>query len=127
MEEINRLVGKQIRDLRKKKGLTQEGLGWKAGLHLTYIGAVERGEKNFSIVTMSKIAEALEVPICDLLNVTPAKVEETSTAKTQKGRENQRTSKAILVKEIRKLSPEVLKLVIALIRAAEKHLPLRKD
>ncbi len=127
MEEINRMVGKQIRDLRKKKGLTQEGLGWKAGLHLTYIGAVERGEKNFSIVTMSKIAKALEVHICDLLSVTPTKAEGTSTAKIQKGRENQRTSKAILIKEIRKLSPEVLKLVIALIRAAEKHLPLKKD
>ena len=68
MEDIKSLLGKRIRDLRKQRGLSQEELGWKAELHFTYIGAVERGEKNCSIITLKKIAKGLEIDIKDLFD-----------------------------------------------------------
>jgi len=49
--------------LRKAKGFTQETLSEKAGLHPTYIGAIERGECNVSIKTLEKVCVALEVDI----------------------------------------------------------------
>jgi len=68
VENIKSLIGKRIRDLRKQRGLSQEGLGWKAELHFTYIGAVERGERNCSIITLEKIAKGLEINIKDLFD-----------------------------------------------------------
>jgi transcriptional regulator with XRE-family HTH domain len=68
VENIKSLLGKRIRDLRKQRGLSQEGLGWKAELHFTYIGAVERGERNCSIITLKKIAKGLEIDIKDLFD-----------------------------------------------------------
>ncbi|PQP83248.1 transcriptional regulator [Paenibacillus sp. PCH8] len=64
--EILNLVGARIKVLRKEKGLSQEALGEKGGFHFTYIGQVERGEKNVSLVNLAKIAEALEVNISQL-------------------------------------------------------------
>ena len=58
MEDIKSLLGKRIRNLRKQKGLSQEELGWKSELHFTYIGAVERGERNCSIITLKKSQKA---------------------------------------------------------------------
>ncbi len=66
MEDIKLLIGERIRNLRKQRGLSQEGLGWKAGLHFTYIGGIERGEKNCSITTLQKIAKGLDVDIIEL-------------------------------------------------------------
>jgi len=68
VEDIKLLIGKRIRDLRKQKGLSQEELGWKAKLHFTYIGAIERGEKNCSIITLEKIAKGLEIDIKNLFD-----------------------------------------------------------
>ena len=69
MEGIKSLLGKRIRDLRKQRGLSQEGLGWKAELHFTYIGAVERGERNCSIITLEKIAKGLGINIKDFFDI----------------------------------------------------------
>lgn len=68
MEDIKLLIGQRIRDLRKQRGLSQEALGWKAELHFTYIGAVERGEKNCSKITLEKIAKGLEININDIFD-----------------------------------------------------------
>ena len=46
---INVLFGKRIRQLRMQKGLSQEELGYEAGLHRTYIGQIERAEKNITL------------------------------------------------------------------------------
>jgi len=48
-------------------GVSQEALGEKANIHRTYIGAVERGEKNVTVVTLAKIAHALHCKLSDLL------------------------------------------------------------
>jgi transcriptional regulator with XRE-family HTH domain len=59
--------GDKLRKLRKKVNLSQEELGFKAGLHRTYIGSIERGEQNISIDNIHKLAKALKVPAKDLL------------------------------------------------------------
>lgn len=60
-------LGDKIRKLRKKQGVSQEELGFKARLHRTYIGAIERAEQNVSIDNIHKIAKALKVSPKDLL------------------------------------------------------------
>lgn len=59
-------IGQRVRELRKEKGISQEALGEKAGFHFSYIGGIERAEKNITIANLQKIAEALDVPIVDL-------------------------------------------------------------
>ena len=55
--------GSRIRFLRKKQGLSQEQLAFKADLHRTYIGMIERGEKNITLLNIMKLAVALEISI----------------------------------------------------------------
>jgi len=55
--------GERVRELRKEKGLSQEELSYKADLHRTYIGMIERAEKNITLTNIEKIAKALEVDI----------------------------------------------------------------
>jgi transcriptional regulator with XRE-family HTH domain len=60
-------LGKRIRELRRAQLLTQEELSERADLHPTFIGGIERGEKNASIQSLLRIAQGLEVEIKDLL------------------------------------------------------------
>lgn len=55
--------GKRLREIRKKVGLSQEELGFRAGIHRTYIGAIERGEQNVSVDNIHKLARALKVHV----------------------------------------------------------------
>jgi len=64
--EILKLVGRRIRSLRKERELSQEQLGEKGGFHYSYIGQVERGEKNISLLNLAKIAAALDVSLSQL-------------------------------------------------------------
>lgn len=63
MSEIAIIVGERVRHYRNKAGLSQDELAEKAGLHHTYIGQVERGEKNATLESIAKIAYALQVPL----------------------------------------------------------------
>jgi transcriptional regulator with XRE-family HTH domain len=60
--------GERIRDLRKQKSVSQEDLAFKAGVHRTYIGMIERGEKNITLENINKLAIALDISIGDLLD-----------------------------------------------------------
>lgn len=60
--------GEKVRELRKEKNLSQEELSFKADLHRTYIGMIERAEKNITLLNISKIASALEVTVSELLS-----------------------------------------------------------
>lgn len=59
-------LGARIRTLRMELGWTQEQLAKKAGLHSTYIGGIERGERNLTLVNLSKLAKAFSVPMGEL-------------------------------------------------------------
>ncbi|WP_138752470.1 helix-turn-helix domain-containing protein [Paenibacillus sinopodophylli] len=69
MSEIAGLVGENIRQLRKKRGFSQEQLALRAHINSSYMGQVERGEKNPTIDVLSKIAEALQMPLENIVNV----------------------------------------------------------
>ncbi|WP_369049540.1 helix-turn-helix domain-containing protein [Tenacibaculum sp. UWU-22] len=60
--------GERVREIRKEKGLSQEVLAHKADLHRTYIGMIERAEKNITLLNIKKIANALEISIKDIFN-----------------------------------------------------------
>jgi transcriptional regulator with XRE-family HTH domain len=64
---ILKLFGERVRVLRQALGLSQEALALAAGLDRTYIGGVERGERNISLLNIQKIAQALNVSSADLL------------------------------------------------------------
>ncbi|MGE0932151.1 helix-turn-helix domain-containing protein [Peijinzhouia sedimentorum] len=55
--------GQRVRELRKEKKFSQEELSFNANLHRTYIGMIERGEKNLTLVNIEKIAKALDISV----------------------------------------------------------------
>jgi len=65
--DIKSEVGRRLRDLRERKGWSQEELGFRAELHRNYIGGIERGERNVSILNINKLAKALGVRPRELL------------------------------------------------------------
>lgn len=65
--DIRQLFGQRLRTIRKGKGLTQEELADKAGLHFTYVGQIERGLRNPSLINLHKLAKALKITGGDLL------------------------------------------------------------
>lgn len=67
---ITTLFGENIRRRRLSQGLSQDNLADKAGLHRTYVGAVERGERNITLINAEKIANALGVSLVDCLTDT---------------------------------------------------------
>ena len=61
------LLGKKIRSVRKKIGLSQEALAVEADLDRAYVGKIERGEKNITVAKLLQISDALEVPMHELI------------------------------------------------------------
>lgn len=62
--------GKSLRDRRIKRKLSQEKLAAEAGLHRTYIGALERGEKNVTLLNLKRLADTFGIELHELLNFT---------------------------------------------------------
>jgi transcriptional regulator with XRE-family HTH domain len=67
MQDWRNIVGANVRRLRQAKGLTQEELAFRAEIDLTYVGGIERGRRNPSLIVMARIADALSVKLTDLL------------------------------------------------------------
>jgi transcriptional regulator with XRE-family HTH domain len=67
-KSISIKFGEKVRELRTSKNLSQEELADLANVHRTYIGMVERAEKNITLVNIEKIAKALNVNITELLS-----------------------------------------------------------
>ncbi|MBP7051511.1 MAG: helix-turn-helix transcriptional regulator [Phycisphaerae bacterium] len=66
MRSVQEQFGARVRNLRKGRGWTQEQLAEAAGRHWTYIGGIERGERNVTLQVVADIAQALDVEIRDL-------------------------------------------------------------
>jgi len=70
---ILRHLGSAIREQRLNRGWSQEDLALEAGLHRTYIGSIERGQRNVSVVNLEKIARALDLEVSELLRAAEAR------------------------------------------------------
>jgi transcriptional regulator with XRE-family HTH domain len=106
VEDIKKLLGEQVRKLRKEKGISQEELGAKAELHYTYIGAIERGERNCSIDSLQKIAKGLGIEIPELF-VYRAEI-------------NAAQLKKRIINEMERCSPEAIQALSYLVKLLEK-------
>ena len=70
---IKEQVGNRIKELRNVLGISQEELGFRSGVHRTYIASLEVGKRNISIVTLEKLVKALEISLSDFFNFTEEK------------------------------------------------------
>ena len=68
MSDIAKIIGQRIRNYRTQKGLSQEKLAELAGCHPTYIGQLERGEKNATLESVEKIASAMDISLSELFD-----------------------------------------------------------
>ena len=68
--DVNRAFANNLKKFRLQLGLSQEALAEKSGLHRTYIGAVERGERNITLLNANRIAEALNVTLSECVKET---------------------------------------------------------
>ena len=68
-KEILVKFGNKVRERRVKLGLSQEELAHRAGMHRTYIGMIERAEKNITLENIQKISEALKMPLNKLMDL----------------------------------------------------------
>lgn len=60
--------GQRLAKLRKERGLSQEGLALKSGISRSYLGGVERGQRNISLVTIQRLAKTLEITLSHLMD-----------------------------------------------------------
>lgn len=67
-ERLHLVVAENIRQRRLAVGLSQEALADNCGLHRTYIGAIERGERNITVNTLARVADSLGCSVIDLLS-----------------------------------------------------------
>ena len=68
MSDIAKIIGQRIRNYQTQKGLSQEKLAELAGCHPTYIGQLERGEKNATLESVEKIASAMDISLSELFD-----------------------------------------------------------
>jgi len=66
-DDVLIFFGKKVRELRTEQKLSQTALAEKSGLHANYIGMVERGERNPSLINIDRLAKALKVSLSELL------------------------------------------------------------
>ena len=66
MKAIEKQLGERVRELRLTSNLTQEELAFKSGMHRTYLGGIERGERNPSLKNIAAIAKALDISLAEL-------------------------------------------------------------
>lgn len=65
------MVGRRVRRIRTERGISQEALAGALGVHRTYLGGVERGERNLTLRSVERLADRLGVPARELLDDAP--------------------------------------------------------
>ena len=68
MQDWRAIFGRNVRKVRQQRRMTQERLAFEAEIDLTYVGGIERGKRNPSLLVMARIAEALSVPLTKLIS-----------------------------------------------------------
>lgn len=66
-QEAQRILGDRVSEFRRERGLSQEALADVAGLHRTYVGSIERGERNPSLLNLLRLSHALNISVSELL------------------------------------------------------------
>jgi transcriptional regulator with XRE-family HTH domain len=66
MQEVHKKLGKRVAELRRKRGFSQEEFAHECTFNRSYMGAVERGEKNITLAMTNKIAKALKMSLSEL-------------------------------------------------------------
>lgn len=66
--DMKQMFGQNVRRIRRTRGYSQEELAERARLHRTYVGSVERGERNVSLHNIVALARALDVPVSELFS-----------------------------------------------------------
>lgn len=67
-EVLLKMIGQNIRKARKNRRLSQEALAFRADLDRTYIGSVERGERNIAVLNLIKLARTLGISVGELFS-----------------------------------------------------------
>jgi transcriptional regulator with XRE-family HTH domain len=67
LSDVTVRFGHKLREIRLQRGISQEELAERAGLHRTYVSSVERGERNISLVNIENLARALGVTLAELM------------------------------------------------------------
>jgi transcriptional regulator with XRE-family HTH domain len=67
VQDLPSALGKRIREFRLKRGYSQESFADHCGLHRTYMGGIERGERNLTVQTLLTISKGLEITMSELL------------------------------------------------------------
>jgi transcriptional regulator with XRE-family HTH domain len=80
MNDIRTRFGARVRQLRGERGWSQEQFADLCGLHRTYIGSIERGEQNISLVNIEKVAATLGISLADLFATFSDKPTSTTSA-----------------------------------------------
>ncbi len=66
-KQVQAAFGRRLRELRQERGVSQEELAFRSGLHRTYVSSAERGQRNVSLINIYKLATALEVEAASML------------------------------------------------------------
>jgi transcriptional regulator with XRE-family HTH domain len=91
---LQRQLGRSLRSLRSAAGLSQEAFADQLGIHRTYVGGLERGERNVTLQTVERIAELLGVPALSLLDGTASAATATPTTGRSRRASTSRASRA---------------------------------
>ncbi|MBV9073305.1 MAG: helix-turn-helix transcriptional regulator [Acidobacteria bacterium] len=67
-EHPNTVLARRLREMRRRRGWSQETMAEKCGLHRTYVGAIERGERNITLDTLHNLANSLGVSAAELIS-----------------------------------------------------------
>jgi transcriptional regulator with XRE-family HTH domain len=67
MQDLRVVFGRNVRKVRQQRRMTQEKLAFEAEIDLTYVGGIERGKRNPSLLVMARIAVALSIPLTKLI------------------------------------------------------------
>lgn len=111
MNNLVKTIGERVRYFRLYRGFTQEELAEKANVHYTYIGGIERGERNISLETLNKITEALEISPTDLFEQNYLKKETDRTVLLKLHQEllSTRSTEEIII--VHQLTQNILQLI----------------